>query len=258
MNQFKSQLRSLYLNESFKNRCISNYVNAENPLARIQTQQALDEYAEAFKLMANDCRLQGCNLHQIESAILRVSELGLLFNPNAKHIYLNVYWPESGPCVLNVELGYRGMERLTMTSGKISRFFYQLVYDTDDFIWRSPSQLPVYTSTSDTSNRTPIGGYVVFVYNNKDVLCYRVEADELQEIAKKDRLRYKEFPEYQAFEQSLYDTPWSKRMYEIALWRLAFIRYREIILAKQNCLNPDGTINTTDEDKTPEVDEIFG
>lgn len=239
----RQALIGLYKDQSFKAQFISNYLNSASFTYSCSEAFANQEYMNAFSLISGDQQLSLCNVDRIKSAFLKISEMGLSFDKSEKHVHLSALQIGFNKFDVNIVIGYKGTQRLVMETGKFDYFYTQLVHEGDDFHWLGPNESPGFSSSGDTSANRLICGFVVFIYSNGNTLAFKMDGHELEQVANDDRNKAHTYSD-----QSLYDTEWKNRLFEISLWRNAFNRQKEILLAGTSGaqFSEDGNLNLDD------------
>lgn len=235
----RQQLVALYRDNDFKAQFISNYLSAKcSSNANWTLSLAQLEWTNAFNILANDLgdgyrpAVSQAPISKIRSAFLRVSELGLSFNPETKEIYLHGALDSHNNVTLNTCLGYKGMQKLVMNTGSFQYFTTELVHEGDTFNWMGSQDKPVFVSSGKTAGMDLICGIVVFTYRNGSVLSYKMDAEELLAIESADLERHQQ--QFGSAGYSLYSGPWRNRMLKISLWRNAYNELKHILMASAN------------------------
>lgn len=133
-------------------------------------------------------------------AIVNVAALGLSLNPAAGHAYLV---PRDGRVVL--DQSYRGMLKIAYDCNSIASCGTELVYEGDEFEWKSFDEKPVHKFdpwdadrfTVDDPWKGLLGGYCTARLPSGFYLVSRMTAEELRQIRRESRAKKA-------------DTPWEK------------------------------------------------
>lgn len=117
---------------------------------------------------------------QLQRALLTQASVGLSFDPSQQLSYLVV---RKGKLIYDV--GYRGLIKLAVDDGLITRANAELVYKKDQFTYRGTDQTPIHTNDTDFfGDRGPIvGGYVTAYLPDGGVMVVTMKESEFVEIA---------------------------------------------------------------------------
>ena len=226
------EIVALFKDKEFKAKFIENYTKAKSTAKSNWTvTEAEAQWNLVFALLAEAYKNPELTpIHLGSVADLRicmayVSETGLSFDKRNNEVHLVLEYLNGKP-VLRVRLGYKGMMRIAMSSGLFKFIFVELVREGDTFAWNGANKEPVFVSSA-RSNRAVQLGFVGFKYIDGDCLYLKVDGHELLEIEKASKA-YTEITKGSATD-SLYNTPWRDRMFEIAVWRIAYNKMRQVV-----------------------------
>ena len=229
------EIIQLYNNDKLKQQFIKNYCSASfSANAKWSAQQAEQNWTDLFKQISaaySDKSLTPIYLaskQDMIASMLYVSETGLSLNPHDKEVYFRIDYAEGGRAELKTGLGYKGMTRIAMGTGFFKYITTELVFEGDTFNWQGQDVRPYFMAAGPSTNRPLQCAYVGFIYKDGDGLYIKLEADELLEVERASKAYLEITAGTDA--DSLYNTPWRKRLFEIAAWRLGYNRMREIIL----------------------------
>lgn len=226
------EIVALYKDKEFKAVFIANYTKAKSTANSFwTTTEAEAQWNHVFNLLAEaytNHELTPIHLGSIADlrvCMAYVSETGLSFDKQNNEVHLVLEYGNGHP-ELKVRLGYKGMMRIAMASGLFKYIFVELVRDGDTFHWYGSHKEPVFVSPGK-SNRPVLLGFVGFKYIDGDTLYFKVDGEELLEIEKQSKAYAK--LSKGTDQDSLYNTPWRDRMFEIAVWRTAYNRMRQVV-----------------------------
>lgn len=261
------EIIELYNNVSLKEQFITNYCNAPfSANATWSVAQAEQQWIELFKLLStsySDNTLIPIYLApkaDMIACMLYVSETGLSFRKEDNEIHLGLDYSQTNQPMLKTILGYKGMARITMGTGFFKFFTTQLVMSGDTFNWLGQEERPVFVSAGPAADREIVCGFVGFKYKDGDHLYIKVDGSELLEIERAS-LAYTAIAKGSE-DTSLYLTPWRLRLMEIALWRIAYNRMREIVLfgsvRSQSKVDAEGKVMIAQEPDVESFMDVFG
>lgn len=261
------EIIELFNNKSLKEKFISNYCGAQfSTNSKWTESQAEQQWIELFKLLSSaysDNTLVPIYLApkvDVIACLLYVSESGLSFRKEDNEIHLSLDYKNPSKPELKTILGYKGMARITMGTGFFKFFTTQLVMSGDTFSWQGQEERPVFISAGPSVDRKVVCGFVGFKYKDGDHLYIKVDGSELLEIERAS-LAYTAISKGSE-ETSLYLTPWRLRLLEIALWRIAYNRMREIVLfgsvRSQSKVDAEGNVMIAKEPDVEGFMAVFG
>jgi len=164
------------------------------------------------------------NWQSIKATALLSAEYGLSFEVRAKELYWEVHVsPESNTEVM-VDLGlkYNGMKHRLVKACGVRMLTTEVVYENDTFEWRGQWKEPLYIMANDESEMACCFGMVKL--KSGDTMAYKLSKAEMDELARQDIERATQL--YGNPNSSFYNSPYRKRMFEIATLRYL---YRELI-----------------------------
>lgn len=261
------EIIELYNNASLKEQFIANYANAPfSANAKWSASQAEQQWVELFKLLSSSYSdntmipIYLAPKADMIACMLYVSEAGLSFRKEDNEIHLGLDYGQTNQPALKTILGYKGMARITMGTGYFKYYTTQLVMSGDTFNWLGQEEKPVFVSAGPAAEREIVCGFVGFKYKDGDHLYIKVDGSELLEIERASLA-------YTAIEKgsentSLYLTPWRLRLLEIALWRIAYNRMREIVLfgsvRSQSKVDAEGNVIIAQDAEIESFMDVFG
>lgn len=131
-------------------------------------------------LQANDYLLKVArnNRQSVVDAVVNIAAIGISLNPATKHAYLI---PRDGKVVL--DLSYRGLLHLALSSGSLLWGQAEVVYAHDDFVVGGFSEPPIHKRNPFAKDRGAIvGAYCVVRTIDGDYLTTTMTIDEVYSI----------------------------------------------------------------------------
>lgn len=131
-------------------------------------------------IIKNDYTLRAAmeNKASLKMAMINVASVGLSLNPATSYAYLV---PRGGAICLDIS--YLGLIKIATDSGSILWAKAELVYDTDEFIYKGPSQMPEHNANPFDRNRGEVVGvYCVAKTCDGDYLVETMAIDEVYKI----------------------------------------------------------------------------
>lgn len=114
-------------------------------------------------------------------AMSNVASVGLSLNPATAYAYLV---PRDNAICLDIS--YRGLIKIATDTGSIKWCQAEVVYSTDTFEYRGPTEKPVHNSNPFSKERGDmVGVYCVAKTVDGDFLVETMSADEVEDIKKK-------------------------------------------------------------------------
>jgi recombination protein RecT len=142
------------------------------------------EAAFACQLLAANDFLNGVawqNQPSLINAIHNVASIGISLNPASKHAYLV---PRKG--VVNLDISYKGMLHLAISTGSILWGQCKLVRESHEFRLEAIDKAPLHKYDPFSKEQGEIlGGYCTVKLHNGDFMTEVMSIDEILEIAKK-------------------------------------------------------------------------
>lgn len=150
-------------------------------LARIHNAvNFLEEASFAMQILSDNdytASVARGNPDSLKRAILNVAIVGLSLNPFKGQAYLV---PRKGRICLDIS--YQGYVDLHVGEGVVSHVVAELVYENDEFAWRSMHEMPVHKFNPFEKRGRLIGGYVVATLPNQSVIITHMSTDQINEL----------------------------------------------------------------------------
>ncbi|MDC8832973.1 recombinase RecT [Alteromonas gilva] len=242
----RNELIALYKDEEFKASFIANYVDKN-----VHLHVAQKEFITAFNLIANDNgsqerpAIKQASASSIKSTFLMISSYGLSFDPNEKEVYVYGEHRDPNKVGLGVTLGYRGMRRIAMNSGKVKVITSEIVYESDSFTWLGADKAPSFASTGRNQDDNISCGFVTIRLMDNSVVSFKMSAAELLQIENDNIQMETEFTGDP--NNSLYRTAWRERCLRAALWRSAYREYQHLFMDTGKIVDDQGTLESETE-----------
>lgn len=241
-----NELIALYKDESFKTAFIANYIEKG-----VHLHVAQKEFITAFDLIANDIgnqdrpAIKRSPTRSIKSTFLMISSYGLSFDPNEKEVYVYGEYRDNEKIGLGVTLGYRGMRRIAMYSGKVKVITSEIVYESDSFTWLGADKAPSFASTGRNQDDNISCGFVTIRLIDNSVVSFKMSAAELLQIENDNIKMEAEFSGDP--NNSLYKSAWRERCLRAALWRSAYREYQHLFTDTGKVINNEGKLEPETE-----------
>src|SRR5690606_26333035 len=110
----------------------------------------------------------------LKEVLLCIAAYGLSFDPNEKDVYLSGRHLPSGNVSPYAIIGYRGMRKIAMNSGKVRLISSEIVYKDDSFTWLGTDKIPSFASTGRNTSKEVVCGFVVMRMADGSVQSFRM------------------------------------------------------------------------------------
>ena len=242
----RNELIALYKDTEFKAAFIANYVDKN-----VHLHVAQKEFITAFDLIANDNGnqerppIKHASVSSIKSTFLMISSYGLSFDPNEKEVYVYGEYRDQKKIGLGVTLGYRGMRRIAMNSGKVKVITSEIVYESDSFTWLGADKAPSFASTGRNQDDNIACGFVTIRMMDNSVVSFKMSSVELLQVENDNIQMETEFTGDP--NNSLYKTAWRERCLKAALWRSAYREYQHLFMDTGKVIDNEGKLESETE-----------
>lgn len=150
------------------------------------------------------------DLCSLRAVVLASAEAGLSLAKNDKEAYIGMSYEYLGEYRLG--FAYRGLRRMMLSHPEVSRISSSVVFEGDKFEWRGNSEKPLILSDS---RGTVVIGAFGWLEQKKNGEVYSVLLTEEDLMMAEMRDIERAIAIYGDENQSIYRSPWRKRMFEI-------------------------------------------
>lgn len=117
------------------------------------------EISFALQIVNKSPQLMKCSPQSVASAVVNIANIGLSLNPVLSEAYLVPRWDKkSNGMIACLEPSYRGLQKLAMEAGAVSRMNTQVVYENDVFEIDLADDVKPVTHKPDRKDRGDIIG----------------------------------------------------------------------------------------------------
>lgn len=149
------------------------------------------------------------DLESMKSVVLQSAEVGLSLAKNDKESYIGMSYESLGEYRLG--FAYRGLRRMMLSNPEVKMICSAVIFEGDKFEWRGNSEKPLIVS--DSRGSVVIGAFGWLSQKDGDIYSVLLTEEDLYSAETRDIQRAVAI--YGDENQSIYRSPWRKRMFEI-------------------------------------------
>lgn len=130
-------------------------------------------------IIKNDFAMRVANENpmSVHLAMVNVASVGLTLSPANAYAYLV---PRDGAIVLDIS--YKGLIKIATDTGSVEWVRADLVYESDEFTYNGPAEMPTHKANPFKGRGDPVGVYCIAKTHGGDILTEVMSMDELAKI----------------------------------------------------------------------------